>query len=492
MNKKKLLEYDLEILSRYHPIIDDVPAFEASITSPMPRFVWANTLRTTPERLRDVLERDGYVLEPLPWHPGAFRIPGSADGLGRHWSYLAGFFQIQEASAMVPALLLDSRPGERVLDLCAAPGNKTAQVAVALDNTGTVVANDQVGARLRAVRQTINRLGLLNVTVVCHNGMTFPKSGGQFDRVIVDVPCSCEGTSRRRPGKIHPPSPTIHKSAHRQKLLLRQAIQRCRPGGTILYSTCTYAPEENESVIDAILRELSGSVRIVPVQLPGFCMAPGISEWNGAAFHPDIRHTRRIWPHLNDTGGFYVARLEKIDDGPDDTVDVPMLAEAGEDAFVMGTQHPLADTRQFLNLLRQRFGISERSFDGVALLSKHDQEIYGAAADHCPPLIDGRIIGLPLMTLSHRYPKFSTAGATAFGGGAGKNIVDVDRSQLDAYLARETVLLTDVQAGDCEGTGYVLIRYDGVMMGVGLFNASSRTVASMFPKSLAVIRSDAH
>ena len=191
----------MKALERYYPIIDDIKAFEEAVGRPQPLFVWTNTLRTTPRKLVDILNQDGYDLTPLDWHPQAFRVirRDGSESLGRHWAYLAGWFHIQEASSMIPALLLDPRPGERTLDLCAAPGNKTALMAQALENHGTVVANDVFWDRIRPLRSAIDRLGLLNVSVTCHDGTSYPGRAGRFDRVLVDVPCSCEGTTRRFP-----------------------------------------------------------------------------------------------------------------------------------------------------------------------------------------------------------------------------------------------------------------------------------------------------
>jgi 16S rRNA C967 or C1407 C5-methylase (RsmB/RsmF family) len=167
---------------------------------------------------------------------------------------------------MIPARVLDPRPGERVLDLCAAPGNKTALMAQALENRGTVVANDVFWDRIRPLRSAVNRLGLLNVSVTCHDGTSYPRSAGEFDCVLVDAPCSCEGTSRRFLSMLkRPPTRPTPKRFKKQMLLLEAVIRRCRTGGRILYSTCTYAPEENEAVVDAVLSEMPDDVRILPV-----------------------------------------------------------------------------------------------------------------------------------------------------------------------------------------------------------------------------------
>ena len=477
-------------LERYYSIVDDIPAFVAAARRPQPIFVWTNTLRTTSPQLVDVLQQDGYDLTPLDWHPQAFRVicRDGTESLGRHWAYLAGWFHIQEASSMIPALLLDPQPAERVLDLCAAPGNKTALMAQALGNRGTVVANDIFWDRIRPLRSAIDRLGLLNVSVTCHDGTAYSRAAGEFDCVLVDVPCSCEGTSRRFPGLLkRPPMRRMPKRFRKQQLLLESAIRRCRVGGRILYSTCTFAPEENEAVVDAVLVELPGSVRILPVSLPGLETAPGLTAWGRESFQDDLQHTIRIWPHLNDTGGFFIALLEKMGSDSQEAVNPPEVRHPGFRTAPGSTQQVLEDAARMFDILSDRFGIARTDFNGLKLLKKSRRDIYGVAADHQPPQMAKCISGLPLFHMHFRYPKPTTSCAATFGRKAGRNVIDASSGQLQAYLARKPFTLQKDQAQACDGSGYVLMRYHNAVMGVGFYDQNQNVVASLFPKSMAVL-----
>ena len=477
-------------LERYYSIVDDIPAFVAAARRPQPLFVWTNTLRTTSLQLVDVLQQDGYDLTPLDWHPQAFRVicRDGTESLGRHWAYLAGWFHIQEASSMIPALLLDPQPAERVLDLCAAPGNKTALMAQALGNRGTVVANDIFWDRIRPLRSAIDRLGLLNVSVTCHDGTAYSQAAGEFDCVLVDVPCSCEGTSRRFPGLLkRPPTRRMPKRFRKQQLLLESAIRRCRVGGRILYSTCTFAPEENEAVVDAVLNALPGAVRILPVSLPGLETAPGLTAWGCESFKDDLQHAIRIWPHLNDTGGFYIALLEKIGGTPGKTVEPPEVSHPDFQTASGSTQQILDDAARMFHILSERFGIDPTAFSDLQLLIKSRRDIYGVAADHRPPQMTKCISGLPLFHMHFQYPKLTTSCAASFGPTAGRNVIDASSSQLQAYLARKPFILKKDQARACDGSGYVLMRYHNAVLGVGFYDQNQDVVASLFPKSMAAL-----
>lgn len=296
---------------RYKPIIDDWQAFMDALSRPLPVCVWTNTLRTSPDRLRDWFAREGLDAESLPWYQGAFKLASELPA-GRLLPYRTGHCHIQEEVSLLPARLLDPQPGERILDLCAAPGNKTAQIAVAMQNRGTIIANDRSEGRLHVLRRTLARLGVMNVTTTVTDAARYP-DGEAFDRVLLDGPCSCEGTSRKHPSVVWQSGPGhACRMGRVQTAMLRRAVRLCKPGGRIVYSTCTYAPEENEAVVHTVLREADGAIRIVPVDLPGLQASPGLECWNGNRYDTSMRHALRIWPHQNDSGGFFVAVLEKI------------------------------------------------------------------------------------------------------------------------------------------------------------------------------------
>jgi NOL1/NOP2/sun family putative RNA methylase len=299
------------LLRRYREIIDDWPAFLDALDRTLPPVIWTNTLRTTPEELRARLAGDGIETEPIGWYPGAFRLPADARP-GKTLPYLTGHYHVQEEVSLLPVTLLDPRPGERILDLCAAPGNKTVQTAVRMGNRGTVIAVEKSRHRIGLVLRNTERLGVTCTAAFLANAGNLPREVGLFDRVLADVPCNCEGTTRKNPEVIWREEMPPGMMSGNQLAILRKAVKKCRPGGRIVYSTCTYAPEENEAVVDAVLGEAEpGSLRLLPARVDGFRTAPGITSWQGERWHPTLERTMRVYPHLNDTGGFFVAVLEK-------------------------------------------------------------------------------------------------------------------------------------------------------------------------------------
>lgn len=303
-----------EHFDRYRSIVDDWDAFVEALERPLPTCAWANPIKIGRSELLERLARDGIEGRPLDWHPTAFLLPEALHP-GRRIEHILGLFQVQEEAALGAVEFLQSRPGDRVLDMCAAPGNKTAQIAVSMNNSGTVVGNDLSYSRIRALRNTGDRLGLLNVVVTEHDAGNFPNSYGPFDAVLADVPCSCEGTTRKNPGALgNDPMGSIHSVVNSQRAILYKAFQVCRPGGRVVYSTCTYAPEENECVVQDVLDRLDERPQFVACEIEGFESSPGLSSWQGREFDPQMRRAMRVWPHHNDTGGFFVAAFERSEE----------------------------------------------------------------------------------------------------------------------------------------------------------------------------------
>ncbi len=303
----------MSVLERYEPLVDDVDAFRAACERPLPSVVRANTIKTSIARTHQALDDEDIAYEPTEWHSGLFRLPDAQPGT--NWPYVHGWLHGQEEVSALPALVLDPQPGERVWDACAAPGSKTTQLAALMEDTGLVVATDNNLGRLSALRSNTERLGVTNVAVTRedarHHSLK-PFGSEPYDRALVDVPCSCEGTLRKNPDALDQWTLDHVKGiAGVQRKILKRAIEATRPGGTVVYSTCTFAPEENEAVLDYALADLP--CRLATFDSP-LDAVPGITEWQGEAFDESMTRAKRIYPHHNDTGGFFCAKLEVTDE----------------------------------------------------------------------------------------------------------------------------------------------------------------------------------
>jgi NOL1/NOP2/sun family putative RNA methylase len=299
----------MSVLERYEPLVEDFEAFRAACERPLPSVVRVNSIKTTISRAREALDAAGIDYDETEWHPGLLRLPDAQPGA--NWPYVHGWLHGQEEVSAIPARVLDPQPGERVWDACAAPGSKTTQLAALMDDTGLLVATDNNLGRVSALRSNTERLGVTNTAVTVEDARTHslkPFGGTEYDRALVDVPCSCEGIVRKNPDALEEWSlEHVHGTAAIQKGVLRRAVQATREGGTVVYSTCTFAPEENEAVLDHVLDE--EACQLVEFEL-SLDAAPGVTEWDDETFDESVTRAKRIYPHLNDTGGFFCAKLE--------------------------------------------------------------------------------------------------------------------------------------------------------------------------------------
>ena len=225
-------------LSRYDPIVEDPAAFHDACERPLPSVVRVNGIKATPDRIRRAFESAGVEFDPVGWHEGLFRL-GEGESPGNSWPFVHGWVYGQEEVSAVPALALNPDPGERVLDCCAAPGSKTTQLAARMDDRGLLVGNDNNLGRLSALRSNAERCGVTNLAVTRADARNFslkPFDGQPFDRTLVDVPCSCEGTIRKNPDALDNWSlDHVEGIAGVQKGVLERSIEITRPGGTVVY-----------------------------------------------------------------------------------------------------------------------------------------------------------------------------------------------------------------------------------------------------------------
>lgn len=294
--------------------------FEANET-PRPVVIRTNTLRTNRRSLAQALINRGVVLEPVgKWSKVGLQVFESPVPLGATPEYLAGQYILQAASSFLPVMALAPQPNERVLDMAAAPGGKTTYMSALMRNTGTVIANDASKPRAKGLIGNIHRLGCKNTIVTNMDARTaFPKAMGGFDRVLLDAPCTGTGVISKDPGvKTSKDERDFLAIPHMQRQLLLAAIDsvdhNSKTGGYVVYSTCSVTVEENESVVQYVLRKRP-NVKIVDTGLGDFG-SPGFISYMGKKFDAKMALTRRYFPHRENVDGFYVCKLKKTGPTP--------------------------------------------------------------------------------------------------------------------------------------------------------------------------------
>ncbi|PYI07775.1 NOL1/NOP2/sun family putative RNA met [Aspergillus sclerotiicarbonarius CBS 121057] len=294
--------------------------FEANET-PRPVVIRTNTLRTNRRSLAQALINRGVVLEPVgKWSKVGLQVFESAVPLGATPEYLAGHYILQAASSFLPVMALAPQPNERVLDMASAPGGKTTYISALMRNTGCVIANDASKPRAKGLIGNIHRLGCKNTIVTNMDARTaFPKAMGGFDRVLLDAPCTGTGVISKDPSvKTSKNERDFLAIPHMQRQLLLAAIDSVdhasKTGGYVVYSTCSVTVEENEAVVQYVLRKRP-NVKLVDTGLGDFG-SPGMTSYMGKHFDAKMTLTRRYFPHRENVDGFFVSKFKKTAASP--------------------------------------------------------------------------------------------------------------------------------------------------------------------------------
>ena len=301
------LKYLLDHLGRLLPDAAQRRAFEACSRTPPPPSLRLNPLIAGSQSLSASLAARA---QPVPWCSDGYEFPADKSLLSHTLEHAVGAYYLQAKAPMFAVETLAPQPGERVLDLCAAPGGKTTQLAAHMNNSGLLVANEMSKKRLPALVGNLERCGVGNAVVTQAQGTLLARYFHNFfDRILVDAPCSGDGIVRKDLSMLRYWSPEdAQQQAQTQTGLLRAAFHMLRPGGILVYSTCSLSLEENEHVLMALLTRYGASASILPISS---MKALPLAESTRSGLPESLRHAVRIWPHLYDTEGAFVARLGK-------------------------------------------------------------------------------------------------------------------------------------------------------------------------------------
>lgn len=317
---EKLTKKRQTLIARTAAAFNVTPEAAAQILSVRRRqSVRLNPLVAPPEATRRAMEELGWRGEACPWMPEGYTIENGLEALRDSQLVASGAAYIQNAASWLPVLALDPQPGQTVLDACAAPGGKTSHIAALTGNRAAITANDNSRPRLAKLRATTTRMNVAieSFTLFDAQQLRRKMAGEQYDRILLDAPCSGEGLMRLSIDKDFSTWSVAHikRLESLQKRLISQAWHLLKPGGILVYSTCTIAPEENEAVIDYALRSLPGAA-IIPLDFPLTNRVSAVASWNHKHYDPAVQGCLRLAPS-QDVEAFFVCKLVKVEDSPE-------------------------------------------------------------------------------------------------------------------------------------------------------------------------------
>jgi len=277
---------------------------------PLTPSIRVNTLKIDKDALKKRLESKGFKLDSIDWIHEGIKIRNSPLNLGSTHEYLQGLYYLQSVAPMLPAFILDPNPGDIVIDMCAAPGGKATHLAQIMNNEGNLILIERNRNRIPALEFNLRRMGVSNSIVINEDAVNLSKMNLKADKILLDAPCTGEGlirqdSSRKRSKTMK----DIKKLSIIQKKLLKSGLNSLNPGGQMLYSTCSIAPEENELVLDDVLKDNSD---FAIVKIPRNYGVDGIIDIYNKTLRGDIKYSQRLYPHLHNTIGFFISLIEKV------------------------------------------------------------------------------------------------------------------------------------------------------------------------------------
>lgn len=307
-----------ERMKKLLPDKEDFAKFEKIIHTGPKNFIRCNTIKMSPEDLYKRLSERWEVSQPFKDHKEIMLVtsnlgPGE---LGNALEHVLGYYYIQEISSMLSVIALNPKPEDLVLDLCASPGSKTTQIAAKMENTGTLIANDLKMDRIMILASNLEKAGVTNAIITRNDAIALcsrlAKTQFRFDKILLDAPCSGEGTMRSSPKTfVMWNHKVVQNLSRQQKKFFAFAIKLLKVGGSIVYSTCTHAPEENEAIVDFALKNFP--VKVETISLPLKCR-PGVTDWEKEEYNKEVSKCCRIYPQDNDSEGFFVSKLTLMEE----------------------------------------------------------------------------------------------------------------------------------------------------------------------------------
>ncbi|MGB4594351.1 MAG: hypothetical protein WBI14_00405 [Anaerolineaceae bacterium] len=396
-----------EAIARYKAYLspEDYERLLLSATEPAPSAVRMNYLKTDDPsgELTKLSNRYGWSVKPLAFHPDAVSIESSVTSPGQTLEHRMGQYYVQDAASILPVSLFSAKKAPRLtLDMAASPGGKTTQLIDSTFDRGFVMANDSSASRLPALKTVLTLWGAANVAITNFSG---EKLGDWlpeiFDRVLLDAPCSMEGL---RDSTSHPFRSVTegerNRLADRQVALLESAIKATKVGGEIVYSTCTLAPEEDEMVVDRVLKRYPGAIEVV--HQPDFACTSGLTSFEAKELLPDLKNSIRVWPFSFGTNGFFAVKLIKKQLLPIATSNMPTRPFTSTGFVRLRSE----DENRLHNLLTDRLGLDFASLFAELGLYLYERQ--------------GQIYLLPQAWVEH----FATLPYYSLGMQIGKQIKD--------------------------------------------------------------------
>lgn len=483
--KELLAKFPRKFVERIKQILpeNEWEDFFKTCTEPLPRII-----RTTKSPFRsDFVKPDNWTLDPVTKIPDTFFISRENQkelALGKTMEHFGGKIYVGSASSLLSAEILDPEIGDKVMDMCAAPGSKATFIAEKIgQKDGFLLANELSATRSKKLASNIDRLGLVNV-VISQNDGTYMNNffEQEFDKILLDAPCSSEGYGRKKSDFFAKnwSENAIFECSKLQRKLIVSAFEMLAPGGEMVYSTCTSAPEENEMVVDFLREQFPDEVEILPIDLGEIPHTDGILEFNGREISDEVaKNTKRIWPHKRnkewDSEIFFIAKIRKTYG-----ISRGKITKSASNSYLKVLNKN--KTAEVVVRLVKRFGISREIMKRLAIIEKdHAFFLTNKYAAGYSTKNAHRRVGLKIID---EYGNPTTNFARTFGELCNINTLDLSEQQMKDFFAGKNLLFEE-KSGYKDGTALIL-KYNGQGIGWGKIVKNGKQLKNKLERNMVM------
>ena len=464
-------DFHPDFINRYTPLFSEkeFSEFLVSCRTPLRKAIRINTLKISEVAFLKRATANNWKLTKIPYVEGGYFIDREdvSIPLWKSIEYFSGLFYIQETSSMIPPMLLkDIDKSAIILDVSAAPGSKTTQIANYKSMEWLVIGNDIVAQRLKALKTNINYQGFYNCASSKLDWRDFGRYFKEtFDAILLDAPCSGEWTMRK--DEVRWSLEIIQDLAKLQKKLIISAIEALRVWGTLVYSTCTMTPEEDEAVLHFAKEILWDAIEIVSWTLPWLESTSWLLDWQWENYDHEVKNSQKIWPHVNDTEWFFIAKI--IKKSATNSYESLPYYQAKKDEVILKWK----ELKALYSQITKRFWIDKSHFEDSYIVKKWiELEIRTKQSKQFSSYAMIQNMWIPFWTIIDNIFSFSFYAAQVFWKYASLNYIEIqDKEQAEHFRTWKDLQLTQEQIKD-SSPWQVIVTYDDIILWSSLLKKS--------------------
>ena len=464
-------DFHPDFIKRYESLFsqEEFSKFLEYCVKPLRKSIRVNTLRISLKDFEKRAKNNNWKLEKIPYVDNWYFITWDHknEALWKSIEYFCGLFYIQETSSMIPPIVLNPQKWDIILDVSAAPWSKSTQLSTLIDNDWLIIANDIVSSRIKALKTNVNYLGMISIATSKLDWRDFGRYYNEtFDKILLDAPCSWEWTMRKE--KINWSFSVIEDLAILQKRMLWSALQALKIGWELVYSTCTMTPEEDELILDYAKKTFWEAIEIVPWKLESLDSTPWITNWEWLELDKECQNWQKIWPHINNTEGFFIAKIKKKWEINVDKISTYYPKKLSE-KIIKGKE-----LKVLFSQIKKRFNIDKKVFWKYIIVKKGSKlEIRTKESNSISALPNIQSIGIPFWEENEGKFNLDFYSAQVFWKYAETNMVMLDTQQMNIFKTWVDITLNNGQIKNCQ-EWQVIITYQDLIVWTSLLQKNNK------------------